>query len=246
MDYISQKIGYNNSFTTTNELKKVTDILQELLETSEVLGYDTIIFSDYGADFVDTVYYPNKILKEEKFLKTYKVQKYEYLDIYESSAFALCDHQIAYIFCRKEEVKDTIYALFKDKYKNCDVLNKSELIELGIYHPNMGDIALFARQGWFSYKWWNKDETGPDYKKHIDIHRKEGYDPLELFFDFWNFGVAQDEGLVKMSMGNGFWEASKGIFLGRLTYNTEFFAMRNEIQITDIVEYIQSLLAEIK
>ncbi len=242
MDYISQRTGYKDSFTTFNELKNIINILRELLETSDVLGYDAIIFSDYGADFVNTVYNPNRVLKQEKFLRTYKVKKYEYLDLYESDAFALCDHQIAYVFCNRYDVEDDIYKIFKQKYTNCDVYSKNELMDLGIYHKNMGSMALFAKQGWFSYKWWNENEEGPDYKKHIDIHRKEGYDPLELFLEPWKFSISQNDSLVKMSMGNGFINESKGIFVAKITYNQDFFQLRNEIQTEDIVLYITSLV----
>lgn len=240
MDYISQKIGYKDSFTTSKELKNIATIFKELLSLSDVLGYDCIIFSDSGADFAKTVYYPNKILKQHRFLKTYKVKKYEYIDLYESDAFTLCDHQIAYIYCNKSQIESQIYKIFKEIYPSCDIYNKDELRELGIYHKNMGDIALFARGGWFSYKWWEQDEEGPDYKRHIDIHRKEGYDPLELFWEPWKFSIAQNDNLIKMSMGNGFTQESKGIFVAKLTYNYDYFQQRNEVETTDIVSYIIS------
>lgn len=242
MDYISQMTGYNDSFTTFTELRNVINIFKELLETSDVLGYDAIIFSDYGADFVNIVHYPNKVLRQEKFLKTFKVKKYEYLDFYESDAFALCDHQIAYVFCNRQGIENDIYKTLKQKCTNCDVYSKNELIELGMYHKNMGNIALFAKQGWFSYKWWNHNEEGPDYKRHIDIHRKEGYDPLELFFEPWRFSISQNDNLIRMSMGNGFIQESKGIFVAKTTYNQDFFQMRSEIQTQDIVSYIMSLI----
>ncbi len=242
MDYISQKVGYNDNFTTYKELSKVINIIKELSQISEVLGYDLIVLSDYGADFVTSARYPNKILKENGFIKTYNVGKYEYIDLYESDAFALCDHQIAYVFCKKENIEGEIYKLFKNNYTNCYILNRNELIECGIYHKNMGSIAMFAKQEWFSYKWWGENDQGPDYKTHVDIHKKEGYDPLELFFDIYKLGIAQNENLIKMSMGNGFLQSSKGIFISRLTYNSNFFELRNEVQPQDIVEYIIGLV----
>lgn len=243
MDYISQKIGYINNFITIRELRKVMDILKELLAVSDVLGYDVIIFSDYGADISNNVFYPNKILRREKFLKTYRVKKYEYLDFYESDAFAVCDHQIAYIFCNKAGIAPEIYKLCKERLPQdkVDVFSKEQLIALGIYHNNMGDIALFAKGGWFSYKWWEMDEEGPDYRKHIDIHRKEGYDPGELFFDLWKFGISQDDTLIKMSMGNGFIPESCGIFIAKPTYAFETFYLKNVMDIQDIVSCIISL-----
>jgi hypothetical protein len=54
----------------------------------------------------------------------------------------------------------------------------------GILHTRSGDLLLVARQGWwFAYPWWTDDARAPDYARTVDIHRKPGYDPLELFMD---------------------------------------------------------------
>jgi hypothetical protein len=36
---------------------------------------------------------------------------------------------------------------------------------------------------WFSYYYWLDDERAPDFARTVDIHRKPGYDPVELFID---------------------------------------------------------------
>jgi len=36
---------------------------------------------------------------------------------------------------------------------------------------------------WFSYYFWLDDDRAPDYARTVDIHRKPGYDPVELFLD---------------------------------------------------------------
>ena len=54
----------------------------------------------------------------------------------------------------------------------------------GIHHARSGDLLAVAAPGtWFAYPWWTDDARAPDYARTVDIHRKPGYDPLELFLD---------------------------------------------------------------
>ncbi len=36
---------------------------------------------------------------------------------------------------------------------------------------------------WFTYHYWLDDARAPDFARTVDIHRKPGYDPVELFLD---------------------------------------------------------------
>src|SRR5690606_27426574 len=55
---------------------------------------------------------------------------------------------------------------------------------LGLDHPRSGDlVALSAPDRWFSYYWWLDDDRAPDFARTVDIHRKPGSDPMELFLD---------------------------------------------------------------
>ena len=36
---------------------------------------------------------------------------------------------------------------------------------------------------WFTYYYWLDDTVAPDFARCVDIHRKVGYDPVELFLD---------------------------------------------------------------
>src|SRR5262249_54588499 len=56
--------------------------------------------------------------------------------------------------------------------------------EIGLDHQRSGDFVLLAKPGsWFTYYFWLDDERAPDYARTVDIHRKPGYDPVELFID---------------------------------------------------------------
>jgi hypothetical protein len=64
------------------------------------------------------------------------------------------------------------------------VLDKAEQAEVGVDHPRAGDlIAVAGEKSWFTYYYWLEDARAPDFARTVDIHRKPGYDPVELFLD---------------------------------------------------------------
>jgi len=64
------------------------------------------------------------------------------------------------------------------------VLGAAEKAALGIDHPRAGDlIAVAGENAWFTYYYWMENERAPDFARTVDIHRKPGYDPVELFLD---------------------------------------------------------------
>jgi hypothetical protein len=55
---------------------------------------------------------------------------------------------------------------------------------MGLAHARSGElVALSQPDRWFSYYWWLDDAKAPDFARTVDIHRKPGYDPMELFLD---------------------------------------------------------------
>ena len=64
------------------------------------------------------------------------------------------------------------------------VLGAKEKAQLGIDHSRAGDLIAIAKPDvWFSYYYWQEDAKAPDFARTVDIHRKPGYDPAELFID---------------------------------------------------------------
>jgi hypothetical protein len=54
----------------------------------------------------------------------------------------------------------------------------------GLDHPRAGElVCVSAPDKWFSYYYWTDDERAPDFARTVEIHRKPGYDPVELFLD---------------------------------------------------------------
>ena len=64
------------------------------------------------------------------------------------------------------------------------VLPASEIWDEGIATERAGDLVAIAAAGsWFTYYFWDDDQRAPDFARSVDIHRKPGYDPVELFLD---------------------------------------------------------------
>lgn len=108
----------------------------------------------------------------------------EYLDPWASRAFAVADHQAAHVYVADEadvpKVRDLLMRL-----DGVDaVLGREEQAAYGIDHPRSGELVVVAApDSWFTYYYWLDDARAPDFARSVEIHRKPGYDPAELFFD---------------------------------------------------------------
>jgi hypothetical protein len=69
-------------------------------------------------------------------------------------------------------------------------------------HERSGEVVLVSdSNSWQAYYWWLDDGQAPSYARTVDIHRKPGYDPVELFWDPATKGVPLDASLVQGSHG---------------------------------------------
>jgi hypothetical protein len=108
----------------------------------------------------------------------------EQLDTFESQAFAVCDHQLAHIYVRDDELIPRVKEKLQTFPGVARVYAGEERQELQLDHSRSGEIVVLAqRDSWFAYPFWLDDRLAPDYARTIDIHRKPGFDPCELFFD---------------------------------------------------------------
>jgi hypothetical protein len=65
-----------------------------------------------------------------------------------------------------------------------EVLDEAGKRAARLDHPRSGELVCVAAPGaWFAYPWWLDDARAPDFARTVDIHRKPGYDPCELFLD---------------------------------------------------------------
>jgi hypothetical protein len=64
------------------------------------------------------------------------------------------------------------------------VLDRAEQRAFALDHPRSGELVALARSdAWFTYYYWLDDKKAPDFARLVEIHRKPGYDPVELFID---------------------------------------------------------------
>jgi hypothetical protein len=108
----------------------------------------------------------------------------EILDAGASPAFALADHQLAHVYVQHGVDPAPVKALVEGLDGVEVVLDQEGKRAHGLDHPRSGELVAISRADrWFSYYYWLDDARAPDFARTVDIHRKPGYDPVELFVD---------------------------------------------------------------
>jgi len=116
----------------------------------------------------------------------------EYLDPWTSRAFAVADHQIAHVYVKNPADLPAVAKLCADLPGVAEVLDEAGKAEHGLNHERAGELVLIAEpDAWFTYYYWLDDRAAPDFARLVEIHRKPGYDPAELFFDPAGPGAAK-------------------------------------------------------
>jgi hypothetical protein len=65
-----------------------------------------------------------------------------------------------------------------------EVLDEAGKQAHALDHPRSGElVALAEPNAWFTYYYWLDNARAPDFARTVEIHRKPGYDPVELFVD---------------------------------------------------------------
>ena len=106
----------------------------------------------------------------------------ELLDCGASAAFAVADHQVAHVYVNDKSRLNETRAILDATPGVDTVLDQTGKASCHVNHPRAGDlIAVAQRDAWFTYYYWLDDGKAPDFARTVDIHRKPGYDPVELF-----------------------------------------------------------------
>ena len=152
---------------------------QVVIEAAREIGAQPIIVSEYGLVPVSKTVLINRLLREAGFLEVRDGPFGETLMPMDSKAFAVVDHQLAHVYVNDPSVKDAVKKLLESIDGIAAVVEPGEL-ELD--HERSGElIALSEEDVWFCYYYWLDNERAPDFARTVDIHRKPGYDPCELF-----------------------------------------------------------------
>src|SRR5690606_6968598 len=148
----------------------------------EQRNVQVIIVSEYGTVPVSRPIHINRILRKAGLLGIRVERGLELLDAGASRAFAVSDHQVAHIYTESEEVKQQVRQLLENVPGIEQLLDGTGKKAEHIDHERAGDLIAVAKpDSWFTYYFWLDDRLAPDYARVVDIHKKPGYDPVEMF-----------------------------------------------------------------
>lgn len=183
LDYNLQRYG-NDFNKIAKDLKEIDTVVGQLIGHYEQQGATVVLLSEYGITDVKNPVHLNRTLRLKGYLEVRTERGLELLDAGASKAFAVADHQIAHIYLNDTSIKEAVKKLLKGVKGVEKVLADDEIKEAGLNHDRCGDLVAVAdNDSWFTYYFWLDDKKAPDYARMVDIHKKPGYDPVELFTD---------------------------------------------------------------
>jgi predicted AlkP superfamily pyrophosphatase or phosphodiesterase len=204
LDYAAQKSG-PDSDAALRALGDLDDVLGRMIAGINAAYGEKplwIIASEYTIVPVDYVTYPNRVLREAGLLTVDVQPDGEHLDLVNSRAWAMVDHQMAHVFVRDAADIGTVVDTFKKVEGIAEVVAGNDRERLNLDHPRSGEVILVSQpNSWQAYYWWLDDARAPAFARTVDIHRKPGYDPVEMHFDMATKSIPLNATLVKGSHG---------------------------------------------
>ena len=183
LDYNLQRLGPNDPAIRA-DVRAIDAVCGTLIATLKARGRRVIVVSEYGIVPVSRPVHLNVMLRERGLLAVRDELGTDAFDAGASEAFAVADHQVAHVHVRNPARLDEVRALVQALPGVERVYAGAERAAIGLDHPRAGDlVAIAAPDAWFTYYYWLDDRRAPDYARTVDIHRKPGYDPVELFID---------------------------------------------------------------
>lgn len=185
LDYCLQKYGPDPDHPRISaDLREIDELAGELIEAAERQGDRVVVVSEYGIVLVRDAVHINRALRKAGLIRVRNEMGRELLDAGASKAFAVADHQIAHVYLQHGADIAEVRQLLEGLDGVAAVHGEEGKRALGLDHPRSGElVVLSAPDRWFSYYWWLDDDRAPDFARTVDIHRKPGYDPMELFLD---------------------------------------------------------------
>lgn len=183
LDYCLQKTGTDADSIAT-DLGEIDNVVGDLIDFLEPRGIRVVLLSEYGISPVTRAVHINRALREAGLITIRNELGLELLDCGACKAFAVADHQIAHVYVNDPDSYATTMGVLKGLDGIDLVLDDEGKREHHIDHERAGDIVcVSAPDAWFTYYYWLDDAVAPDFARCVDIHRKPGYDPVELFVD---------------------------------------------------------------
>ncbi|MFK7851022.1 MAG: alkaline phosphatase family protein [Akkermansiaceae bacterium] len=175
LDYCLQKDG-PTAPNIPDEVRAIDRVVTDLISYYESRNIRVMLLSEYGISPVDQPIHLNRIFRERGWLSIKNELGRETLDYGGCKVFAVADHQVAHVYCNDESLIPEVRKLLEG-ISGIDEVRPQN-------HERSGDLVAIAKPNvWFTYYYWTDDKVAPDFAPTIDIHRKPGYDPCELFID---------------------------------------------------------------
>ena len=183
LDYDHQKFGPDHP----NSRRAVAEVDAEvgrLIDAALGRGAEVMVLSEYGIEDATAPVFVNRDLHEAGFLRVQETSHGQLLDCGACRAFAVVDHQCAHVYVADPDDLSKVAERLGRLPGVARVLDRAAQAEFGIDHERSGELVLIAEPGcWFAYHYWLDESRRPDFATTVDIHRKPGYDPTELFAD---------------------------------------------------------------
>lgn len=183
LDYDPQRFGPSGC-DMKRLLTELDQACEPLLDACEKTGARPWIISEYGHVDVHRPVYLNRVLRKSGLLEVRDGPFGETLETFQSRAFAVVDHQVAHVYVRHPADLGRVTEILGQTEGVAAVYQGEQRAELGLDHSRSGEIVVLSQpDSWFAYPYWLNDARAPDFARTVDIHRKPGYDPCEIFVD---------------------------------------------------------------
>lgn len=161
-----------------------------------------LVVSEYGLVPVSDAVFPNRALRAEGFLGVTWNAAGELIDSGMSRAFAVCDHQLAHVYVKNPGDVAPVRSCLEKVPGIAAVYGGEERADLGLNHARSGELIILCEPDkWFAFDYWEQDARKPDFARCVEIHKKPGYDPRELFFDPRGGKLRAAKALMRKKLG---------------------------------------------
>jgi predicted AlkP superfamily pyrophosphatase or phosphodiesterase len=183
LDYVLQRLGPGHP-DVARDLAEIDAVFCDLVDFFSREGARIVLLSEYGIRPVSRPVHLNRRLREAGLISVRQEMGRDMVDVGASAAFAAADHQVANIYVNDLDRLSEVRRILEDTPGVAEVLAEDGKRRYHLDHSRSGELVAVAdSDAWFTYYYWLDDRRAPDYARTVDIHRKPGYDPVELFVD---------------------------------------------------------------
>lgn len=240
LDYSTQRTGPESSLVLQDFII-LDQMIGTLTETATKCGVQVVVLSEYAMQSVNGSIDINREFRKAGLTAIRNIKGKEYIELGDCKAFAMVDHQMAHVYLNQADPAD-VKKIVQKIHPQIEILETDEdKNKYRINHPRSGDMILIAPlDKWFSYYWWFDNSLAPTFASTVDIHRKPGYDPLDLFFDPSTKRISMDTNQVKGSHGRPPRSTDEmGVFI-----SSQPVPKKPHIEAVDVAEYLQGLITK--